>query len=225
MRTPLSLTLVAALALPSLAGCGASPSVPRMSSDSAAALAAESAKSKGLARAFAQKVQVRFAGPVVVKGDVVTLHYQLMAPTVYDFGKTPRKGTVRVSSKDYDLELPLEKVMQSVEIEALPALVVPIAIEMAIGAAKGLSIYWLTHRGEAFDRKEAIKATAVGMAASLIPFASGIPIVDQLLPLAVSILATSKSLSYKDIAASAMGKVDEIVALVSSIHWPRKGKA
>ncbi|MNX66481.1 hypothetical protein D3C86_975760 [compost metagenome] len=213
-----------ALVLPSLAGCGLSPTGSPLSGGADALSEAQSAKSERLAREFAQKVQVRFEGPVVVKGDVVTLHYQLMAPTVYDFSKAPRKGTVRISSKDYDLELPLDKVMQTVEIDMLPAFVVPIAIEMAIGAAKGLSIYWLTHRGEAFNRQEAIKATAVGMAASLIPFASGIPIVDQLLPLAVSILATSKSLHYKDIAASAMGKVDQIVALISSIQWPRKSK-
>ncbi len=217
----ISLVLIAALLMTSLAGCGRPP-VAVSTAVATDRLQAEGERADKLARAFSVKVRERFEGNVGITGSVVTLHYQLMAPTVYDFAKTPRTGLVRVSSKDFELDLPLEKVMQSAEIDALPALVIPIAIEVAIGAAKGLSIYWLTHRGEQFNKQEALKATAVGMLSALIPFVGQVAILNQLFPLAVNILAASKTLHYKDIAAAALNMVDEIVLVLTQIRWHRE---
>jgi len=217
----ISLLLSTALLASILAGCGREP-LPTARIASEATMQAEGEKADKLARDFAIGMRRRSDVYVTESGPVVTLHYQLMPSTLYDFSKTPRKGTVRVSSKDFEIEMPLDKVMQSIEVDALPALVVPIAIEVAIGAAKGLSIYWLTHRGEKFNKQEAIKATAVGMLASLIPFVGQVPILNDLLPLAVNILAASKSLHYKDIAQAALDMVDDIVIVLSNIHWPRK---
>lgn len=217
----ISLILITALLTTSLAGCGRPP-VPMASAVVADRAEAEGERSAKLARDFSVKIRQRFEGNVGIKGSVVTLHYHLMAPTHYDFSKTPRTGMVHVSSKDFELELELEKVMQSAEIDALPALVIPIAIEMAIGAAKGLSIYWLTHRGEKFNKQEAIKATAVGMLSALIPFVGQVAILNQLFPLAVGILAASKSLHYKDIAQAALNMVDEIVMVLTNIRWHRE---
>lgn len=221
MRTRISLLVILTFLASSLTGCGQVMHTPLSTAD-ATASQAMSQKSDAMARAFAVKVRQRFEGNVNTRGSVVTLHYHLMAPTTYDFGKTPRNGLVKVSTKDFTLDLPLDKVMQEGEIDALPALLVPIAIEVALGAAKGLSIYWLTHRGEAFNKQEAIKATAVGMLASLIPFVGHIPVLDQLLPLAVNVLSASKSLHYKDIAQAALGLVDEIVIVISQLKWRKK---
>lgn len=220
MRNRIRLLVMTTFLASSLTGCG--QLVPSFPTSSPSEFQAASAKSDSLAREFAIGVQKRFDGMVSVRGSVVTLRYQLMAPTIYDFGRTPKTGLVRVSAKDFDLQLPLDKVMREVEIDALPALVVPIAIEVALGAAKGLSIYWLTHRGEAFDKQEAIKATAVGMLAALIPFVGNIPILDQLFPLAVNVVSASKTLHYKDIAQAALGLVDEIVIVISQIKWKKK---
>ncbi len=221
MRNRISLLLVTTFLASSLTGCGQlvqSPLNPMAASEVEAA----SQKSDALAREFALQVQKRFDGMVSTRGSVVTLRYQLMAPSVYDFSKTPKSGLVKISTKDYEVEMPLAKVMQQGEIDALPALVIPIAIEVALGAAKGLSVYWLTHRGEKFNKQEAIKATAVGMLASLIPFVGNIPVLDQVFPLAVSVLSASKTLHYKDIAEAALGLVDEIVIVISQLKWKKK---
>lgn len=220
MRNRISLLLITTLLATSLTGCGQlvqSPLNPMAASE----VEATSQKSETMARTFAADMQKRFNGMVSTRGSVVTLRYQLMAPTVYDFSKTPRSGKVTISTKDYEVEMPLSKVMQQGEIDALPALVIPIAIEVALGAAKGLSIYWLTHRGDKFNKQEAIKATAVGMLASLIPFVGNIPVLDQLFPLAVNVLSASKTLHYKDIANAALGLVDEIVIVISQIKWKK----
>ncbi|HEY9857538.1 MAG TPA: hypothetical protein V6D05_17470 [Stenomitos sp.] len=217
----ISLLLSAALLASSLAGCGRDP-LPTARIATEAALQADNAKADKLAHDFAVGMRRRSDVYVTEDGPVVTLHYQLMASTLYDFSKTPKKGLVHVSSKDFEIDLSLDKVMQSIQVDVLPALVVPIAIEVAIGAAKGLSIYWLTHRGEKFDKQEAIKATAVGMLASLIPFVGNVPLLNDLLPLAVNILAASKTLAYKDIAQAALNMVDDIVIVLSNLHWPRK---
>ncbi|MNR80318.1 hypothetical protein D3C72_110380 [compost metagenome] len=221
MRNRISLLVMTTFLASSLTGCGQLAQSP-LASSVASDVQATSQKSDAMARAFAVEMQKRFDGLVSTRGSVVTLRYQLMAPTVYDFGKTPRTGLVKVSTKDYDVELPLSKVMQVGEFDALPALVIPIAIEVALGAAKGLSIYWLTHRGEAFNKQEAIKATAVGMLAALIPFVGNIPVLDQLFPLAVNVLSASKTLHYKDIAQGALGLVDEIVIVISQLKWKKK---
>lgn len=218
MRNRITLLVITSLLATSLTGCGRLVQTP-LTSLSASEVEATNKKSDALARAFAVEMQKRFNGTVSVQGSRVTLRYQLMAPTVYEFAKTPRTGLVQISTKDYEIALPLEKVMQKGELDALPALLVPIAIEVALGAAKGLSIYWLTHRGEKFDKQEAIKATAVGMLASLIPFVGNVPILDQLFPLAVNVLSTSKTLQYKDIAAAALNMVDEIVIVISQLSW------
>ncbi|MNX29115.1 hypothetical protein D3C86_592400 [compost metagenome] len=221
MRNRISLLVMTTFLASSLTGCGQLAQSP-LASSVASDVQATSQKSDAMARAFAIEMQKRFDGLVSTRGSVVTLRYQLMAPTVYDFGKTPRTGLVKVSTKDYEVELPLSKVMQVGEFDALPALVIPIAIEVALGAAKGLSIYWLTHRGEAFNKQEAIKATAVGMLAALIPFVGNIPVLDQLFPLAVNVLSASKTLHYKDIAQGALGLVDEIVIVISQLKWKKK---
>lgn len=221
MRNRITLLVMTTFLASSLTGCGQLAHTPLNASLSSDAQAT-SQKSDAMAREFARQMQQRFDGLVSTRGSVVTMRYHGMASTFYDFSKTPRSGVVKISTKDYEVEMPLSKVMQMGELDALPALVIPIAIEVALGAAKGLSIYWLTHRGEAFNKQEAIKATAVGMLASLIPFVGNIPVLDQLFPLAVSVLSASKTLHYKDIAQAALGLVDEIVIVISQIKWKKK---
>lgn len=221
MRHRITFLVMTTFLASSLTGCGQLVQSP-LSASLSPDVQAASQKSDAMARAFALEMQKRFDGLVSTRGSLVTLRYHGMASTVYDFSKTPRTGVVKITTKDYEVEMPLSKVMQQGELDALPALLVPIAIEVALGAAKGLSIYWLTHRGEAFDKQEAIKATAVGMLASLIPFVGNIPVIDQLFPLAVNVLSASKTLHYKDIAQAALGLVDEIVIVISQIKWKKK---
>jgi len=220
MRHRITFLVMTTFLASSLTGCGQLAHSP-LSTSLSPDVQAASQKSDAMARAFGLEMQKRFDGLVSTRGSLVTMRYHGMASTVYDFSKTPRTGVVKISTKDYEVEMPLSKVMQMGELDALPALVIPIAIEVALGAAKGLSIYWLTHRGEAFDKQEAIKATAVGMLASLIPFVGNIPVIDQLFPLAVNVLSASKTLHYKDIAQAALGLVDEIVIVISQIKWKK----
>ena len=220
MQNRISLLVITTFLATSLTGCGQLVQSP-LNSQAATALEATSAKSDALAREFAQQIQKNFSGTVTTRGAVVTLRYQDTAPTVYDFSKTPKTGKVTIKSQDVVVEMPLSKVMQQTTVDALPALLVPIAIEVALGAAKGLSIYWLTHQGDKFNKQEAIKATAVGMLASLIPFVGHLPIIDRLFPLAVTVLSASKTLYYKDIAQAALGMVDEIVIVISQIKWKK----
>ena len=92
-------------------------------------------------------------------------------------------------------------------------MVVTIAIHVAIGGAKALAIYWLTHRDD-FDKQEAIKATVVGMGTALVAFLPYGQYLQWLVPIAVDLIMSVKVGDLKEIMAAAMKQVDKIVEVI-----------
>jgi hypothetical protein len=233
MRTPIASLLVLAIATLPLAGCG------RASAPSAAGVRtmvktkARSAdaplSATGLAARFADLVKPTFTGSLFVLGPIVTLTTDGIA-TRYDFARSPETGTVVVSSGEFTTELPLDELMPatsgkpagSMQAEVLPVLLVPIATQCAIAAAKALAMYAITHRGEEFDKSDALKACVVAMGLSLIPFVGPFGTAGALVPVAAKILASSTSFAFADIAKAAVGLLDEIVPIVLMLIKSRK---
>jgi predicted small lipoprotein YifL len=231
MRTPIASLLALALVAAPLAGCGkpAPMGAPMMRSAAKAKAKGTDASATGLASRFAELMRPNFTGTLTVAGPVVTLTFEELA-TSYDFSATPQTGTVTVTSEDFSTEVPLDELMKGASLraggmttEVLPVLLVPIATQVAIAAAKALAMYYITHHGEDFDKSDALKACVVAMGLSLIPFVGQLGTVGQFVPVAAKILAASGSFAYKDIAKAAIGMLDEIVPIVLALLKARKG--
>jgi hypothetical protein len=182
----------------------------------------------GLASRFADLMRPNFTGTLTVEGAVVTLSADEIA-TRYDFSNAPTTGMVKVSADDFSTEESLEQLMQGATVKAggmttelLPVLLVPIATQVAIAAAKALAMYYITHRGEDFDKSDAAKACVVAMGLALIPFVGPLGTVGQFVPVAAKILQVAPSFAYADLAKAAIGMLDEIVPLVLMLIKARK---
>ena len=183
----------------------------------------------GLAGRFAELVRPTFTGTLAVLGPLVTVTADGLS-TRYDFTNTPETGTVVVTSGEFTTELPLDELMPAnaakpaggMQTEVLPVLLVPIATQCAIAAAKALAMYYITHRGEEFDKSDALKACVVAMGLSLIPFVGQFGTAGALVPVAAKILASSTSFAFADLAKAAVGMLDEIVPIVLMLIKSRK---
>jgi hypothetical protein len=176
---------------------------------------------QGRAMQFEGLVKGQFLGQVTLTGTVVTLKGTKNAPVVYDFVDAPRTGLVRVTSDGFSTTVSNEKLLETVSASAgtdklLPAMIIPIAIDVAIGGAKALAIYWLTHRTD-FNRDDAIKACVVGMVSALLDFVPYGVYFEWLVPIAVNIISQVKTGDFKEIAAIAMKDVDKVVEVVKKI--------
>jgi hypothetical protein len=200
-----------------LAGCG-KPMPTGAGLRQGQRLAARNTDAASLAGRFADAVKANFTGGVTVRGAIVTLSFDDGNPsTSYDFTRTPENGHVVVTSEDFSTDVPVEELMKGAATagtEVLPALLAPIAIQVCTAAAKSLALYYITHRGDDFDKSEAVKVTVVAMGLALIPFVGQVGAVGQLAPVAVKLLASSSSFAYKDLAKAAVGMMDEIVPIV-----------
>jgi len=173
------------------------------------------------AQAFAKQIKPQFTGTVKVSGTVVKLISNDGATLEYDFKDTPRTGQVAVSSEGFTTNVSEQKLLEVASGSAqhdkiLPAMVVAIAVHVAIGGAKALAIYWLTHRDN-FDKQEAIRATVIGMGTALVAFLPYGQYMEWLVPIAVDILMQVKVGDFKEIAAVAMKEVDKIVDVIKRI--------
>lgn len=230
MRTPIASLLVLALASAPLAGCGRSVPVGAAAVRTAVKTRAKAVDKSptGLANQFADLMRPNFTGTLTVEGPVVSLSADDLT-TRYDFTETPTTGTVTVSSDDFSTEVPLDQLMQGATVraggmttEVLPVLLVPIATQVAIAAAKALAMYYITHRGEDFDKSDAAKACVVAMGLALVPFVGSFGAVGQFVPVAAKILEVAPSFAYKDIARAAIGMLDQIVPIVLMLIKARK---
>jgi hypothetical protein len=226
MRTPIASLLILALAAAPLAGCGQPSLAGAPGVRMAGKVKAKSADASAMAVRFAEAIKPSFAGQIGVKGAVVSLRFEETV-TYYDFKDTPATGVVLISADEFTTEMPLEDLMRGAAVggqgtEALPVLLVPIATQVAIAAAKALAMYYITHRGEEFDKGDAAKATVVAMGLAMIPFVGAFGTAGQFLPVATKLLATSGSFAYKDLAKAAIGMVDEIVPLVLALIKARR---
>jgi hypothetical protein len=226
MRTPIASLLILALVATPLAGCGQTSLAGAPSMRMAGKVKAKSTDASALAVRFAEAIKPSFAGQIGVKGSVVSMRFEETL-THYDFRDAPATGMVLISADEFTTEMPLEDLMRGAAVggqgsEALPVLLVPIATQVAIAAAKALAMYYITHRGEEFDKGDAAKATVVAMGLALIPFVGAFGTAGQFLPVAAKLLATSSSFAYKDLAKAAIGMVDEIVPLVLALIKARR---
>jgi hypothetical protein len=226
MRTPIASLLILALVATPLAGCGQASLIGAPSMRAAGKVKAKSAEASSMAVRFAEAIKPSFAGQIAVKGSVVSLRYEETL-TSYDFKNAPSTGMVLISSDEFTAEMPLEDLMRGAAIggqgpEVLPVLLVPIATQVAIAAAKALAMYYITHRGEEFDKGDAAKATVVAMGLALIPFVGNMGTVGAFVPVAAKLLASSSSFAYKDLAQAAIGMIDEIVPLVLALLKARR---
>ncbi|MDB5097153.1 MAG: hypothetical protein JWM80_1574 [Cyanobacteria bacterium RYN_339] len=224
-------TLTTLLAAVMLSGCAHSASVPAAPVPGAnATAAAKGGDAATHAKAFAAQMTSQFTGTVQVKGSVVTLSAKDQATVTYDFKDTPRTGQVAVSTEGFSTTVSEKKLLEVAAGSAqhdkvLPALVVAIAVHVAIGGAKALAIYWLTHR-ENFNKQDAIRATVVGMGTALVAFLPYGQYMEWLVPIAVDILMQVKLGDFKEIAAIAMKQVDKIVEVIKRIlHAQETGQA
>lgn len=226
MRTPIASLLILALALP-LAGCGKPMPAGAPMTRQASKARAKSVEGAVLAQRFADAMKPGFTGKLRVQGAQVHLEFD-GAVTTYDFTTTAQSGQVRVISDEFSAELPLEDLMRGAAVgggqgtEVLPVLLVPIATQVAIAAAKALAMYYITHRGEDFDKGDAAKATVVAMGLALIPFVGQMGAVGSFVPIAAKLIASSSSFGYADLAKAAIGMVDEIVPLVLALIKARR---
>lgn len=226
MRTPIASLLVLALALP-LVGCGKPMPAGAPMIRQASKARAKSVEGAVLAQRFADAMKPGFSGKLRVQGAQVHLEFD-GAVTTYDFTTTAQSGQVRVISDEFSAELPLEDLMRGAAVgggqgtEVLPVLLVPIATQVAIAAAKALAMYYITHRGEEFDKGDAAKATVVAMGLALIPFVGQMGTIGSFVPIAAKLIASSSSFGYADLAKAAIGMVDEIVPLVLALLKARR---
>jgi hypothetical protein len=220
------LLLVAAAA----SGCGR-PLPPGAMVRLAQRPAARNVDESFFARQFYDQLKLQYPGAVTIEGAVVTLRGDAAAAeagvTTYDFGETALTNQVRVRTVVFDTTIDFNLLMETFASdpgspEVLPALVVPLAIQLTVAAAQSLAIYALAHRGEEFQRDEAIKSMAVGMATALIPFTAGMRYVGTLTPVAAKILAQSSTLAAADIARASLPLLGEIVLVLRAIWKERK---
>lgn len=231
MRTPIASLLVLALASAPLAGCGRSMPMGAPAVRTAVKTRAKAVDKSpvGLANQFADLMRPNFTGTLTVEGPVVSLSADDLT-TRYDFTNAASTGSVTVSSDDFSTEVPLDQLMQGATVragggmttEVLPVLLIPIATQVAIAAAKALAMYYITHRGEEFDKSDAAKACVVAMGLALVPFVGSLGTVGQFVPVAAKILEVAPSFAYKDIARAAIGMLDQIVPIVLMLIKARK---
>jgi hypothetical protein len=223
MRAPFAALVALTFSASALTGCGQIASqapVAQPEASSLQARAAHAAPASQLAKEFATRLEGQFHTGVTVRGTTVTLETK-QGKTIYEFAHTPATGNVRVSSGEYTFELPHAKLLEGangqVNADVLPALLVPIAIQVGLGAAISVANYWIHHRGDQFKKEEAIKAAVEGMLAALVPITSNVKYAQFLVPVALLIVKQAKSLDYKDLAKSAMDNMGSIVKAIVAI--------
>lgn len=221
MRALTAALVTLTLTAGTLSGCGqaVSPSSTQALMAGAEAQAAHQASASQLAREFAEKLSAQYGQGVSRRDTSVVLTVE-KTKTHYEFARTPKTGKVRVSGGEYTFEVEYAKLIErssGVNADVLPAMLVPIAIQVGLGGALGLANYWIHHRGDKFKRDEAIKASVEGMLAALIPITREVKYVQFLVPLALVLLKSAKSLNYKDLAKAAMEHLDDIVKVLIAI--------
>lgn len=207
MRHPRLWTAAFAATL-TLTACGR-PAAPTASAPGAASVrAASAATAKAKAERFATAVKASYKGQVTVTQAVVTLQADDQSPVRYDFTKTPATGMVVVSMEGYETLVPETKLMASAN--RLPQILVAIAIQMLLGGAKALVVYYIKHPKD-FNQKEAVRAVLIGMGTALVHFLPNGAALDALVPLIIDMLLKIEGKDIKAVCKVFMEKVDAVV--------------
>ena len=209
MKRVLSLVLLIAL----VTGCGYVPATPELKR--VTEVQTVQTESIGLAQTFASCLKLLKA-KIKVIGAKVSVQHGANSPVVYDFADSPKTHQVRISYDDYETTIPVSKLTQS---RGIPVIAVHIAIELALGAAKGAAIYYLTHKDN-FVKDEMYKSIVQGMIFAMLDYTTIFPFshAKELLLLVMAIVRNSKSLHFKDLADSALSMVDMLVEFISNFH-------
>jgi hypothetical protein len=190
----------------------------------AAETTASASKDTKLAKDFAALLKGQQYENVTTRGTRVILSTDGVA-TTYDFAGAEKSGVVRVTAGEFTTAVSHKKLVETVQngaSDVLPAMLVPIAIQIALGGAIKLAQYALTHRGDNFDKEQAVKAMLEGMIAAAIPLVRDVKYAQYLVPLAYAILRNAKSLDYKELAHTAMGMIDDIVKVLMQMIMAAK---
>lgn len=222
MRAPFAALLAVTFAASALTGCGQYATQAPVATTAAAGFQAQgshAAPASQLAKEFAAKLQSQYPTGVAVRGTTVTLTTK-QGKTTYEFGRTPDTHKVRVSAGEYTFEIDHAKLVNGdgeMNADVLPAMLIPIAIQVGVGAALGVANYWIHHRGEQFDREQAVKAAVEGMLAALVPITREVKYAQFLVPVALIIVKSAASLDYKDLAKAATEHLGDIVKAIAAI--------
>jgi hypothetical protein len=183
------------------------------------------------ARQFYEQLAPQYKQAVSLAGAVVTLQGDPAAAeagvTTYDFSTTGTTGQVHVHTVVFDTTVAFADLMESFLAdgdgpEVLPALLIPIAVQMTAAAAEALALYWLDHRGAAFQRDDAVKAMVLAMGVSLVPFMAEVRYLGHLAPVAAKILAVAPAFDAVSIAKAAVPMLGEVVLALRAIWKERK---
>jgi len=166
VRRVISLTLAASLLSLSLAGCGAPATQltgaaagrTNASSDQAQTLTSDQ-----MALRFANQLAARGGDRPKVRGAIVTVDTAGGPDATYDFTATPKTGMVTFRAGDYETTFKYPAKDDEINGKAVPAILVAIAVKMVWGGTVAFAKYWLTHRGDEFNRKDCVKAVVFGM--------------------------------------------------------------
>lgn len=159
MRALIRLILLPALLGPSLVGCGVAGRPLLVESD-AATLRSQAIMGPE-ANEFARSLRSAGWKGVRVSGQKVSAQTPRGRQASFDFSRTRGTGLVILRVDGAVLELPVEGASGAAE--ELTAALVAISAHMLLGGGEAFLAYWLTHRGEAFDRRECITAVVAGM--------------------------------------------------------------
>jgi hypothetical protein len=217
VRNLVALTLAGAM----LTAC--STTVPLASSVAGTAtLEAQAASSKKLAQTFAGKLRPHGAGQLVTtEGAVVTLTSDAAGAITYDFSATPKTRLVKVSAGEASTEVPHAQLIESVSsnpnTQALPVMVVPIAMSVVTAGAKAYIVYKLKHPGEQFNKHDAIQIVVSAMGVALVQWAPGGKYLSWLVPLVVEALMEKDLNDYKAVFKALVAKLDVLVEAIKHI--------
>jgi hypothetical protein len=166
VRRIISLTLAASLLSLSLAGCGA-PATPLTGAapgrTKASGVQAQTLTADQMAQQFANQLALRGGDRPRVRGAVVTVATAGGPDATYDFTETPRTGMVTFRAGEFETTFKYSAKDGEINGKAVPAILVAIAVKMVWGGTVAFAKYWLTHRGDEFNRKDCVKAVVYGM--------------------------------------------------------------
>lgn len=214
MRSITTVVLAVAISSVSLTGCGqyAAPGALQSGQFNASGYTFRSQH----VQEFAQILEEQGYKHVKAKGYKVVVTTEGVE-TTYDFSRTAKTGQVRITAQGFTTEVSYEELVAMTEqgaTDILPAMLVPIAIQVGVGGAIKLAHYAITHRGDKFKKEEAIKATVEGMLLALVPVVRDVKYAQFLVPLAVALVSRAKTLHYKDLAHAAMEMRNQIVEVI-----------
>jgi hypothetical protein len=181
MRRSVTLAVLATLLVQPLAGCGAGPVAARTTTKATSSgLVTQARARRSDADFLAARMKAAGWSEVGVTGSVVSARSREGNLAVFDLTETPRTGEVVLTCDGAVLSVPYDA--DPALTDDMAAIIVAVTARMLLGGAQAFVNYWLTHRGEQFDRREcaaAVVAAMVAAAVSLVPRVG--PLLSQLL--------------------------------------------